>query len=137
MALAELLKDQGLKRMYRVENGSIITLELDELNDEITFHLGDQKLDGEFCFIDEELSGSYLLARMYSPKNFKKMGLGRAAIQFFIDYYGCNVYTRPNDGQTQDDGSHLTEDAPGFVSSLQKEGIIKSNDPDYFYYLDK
>lgn len=51
-------------------------------------------------------------------------GLGRAALEFFIEQTGSKVYAIPHDGQRLDDGSHLTGDAPGFVFKMQEEAII-------------
>ena len=127
MAIAVLINDRGLERDYQIYGNTIITLKLEDDFSMITFFdSSDNKLDGEFLFFDEIENGeSYLLGRMYAPKNYKKSGLGRAALEFFIQYTGAEVYARPNDGMVRDDGSHLTEDAPGFVHKMIQAGFLK------------
>jgi hypothetical protein len=128
---ANLINNRDLERDYLIPNGRIITLIYDEMDCSISFEENRKKIGDEFRFIDEDIdeddygSGErYLLARMYSP--IKKSGLGRAAIEFFIDMTGAEIYTRPHDGIVRNDGSHLTEDAPFFVSKMQEEGLIES-----------
>jgi hypothetical protein len=124
MPQAILINDRGTERDYQIPNGNIITLVFDEFDYEITFKQNGKPLEGEFCFKDEYDSGSsFLLRRMYSP--IPQSGLGRAALEFFIDMTGASVYTRENDGETRDDGSHLTEDATIFVPRMQAEGLIE------------
>lgn len=128
MAKAILIHDNDSSREYQIADGRIITLKIDDDSTEVTYHdsLGNQLgEDGEFVFVDEDLDSncnSYLLARMYVP--IKRSGLGRASLEYFRDLTGASIYTRANDGLTRDDGSHLTEDAPGFVSKMQTEGLI-------------
>lgn len=126
MSKAVLKNDRGQERDYQINGNALITLKIDDFANEITFFdSNDNKLDGEFVFVDEdEYSDNYLLARMYAPAKFKKSGLGRAAIEFFKDYMSTSVYARENDGHRRNDGSHLTEDAPGFVSQMIAEGLI-------------
>lgn len=59
------------------------------------------------------------------------VGLGRAALEFFKEYTGAEVFAREYDGQVRDDGSHLTEDAPGFVAKMIDEGILLDNSGDF------
>lgn len=66
---------------------------------------------------------------MYVP--IKEAGLGRAALEFFKDYTQADVFARENDGQVRDDGSRLTEDAPGFVAKMIDEGILLDNSDDF------
>lgn len=137
MAKAILINDRELERDYQIYGKILITLKLEEDYSEITFYdSSDNKLDGEFGFIDESENGdNYLLGRMYAPAEFKESGLGRAALEFFKGYTGFDVYARTHDGIVRDDGSHLTEDAPGFVMKMINEGLLTDtmNDDDYEY----
>lgn len=133
MAKAELIDDREFERDYKLSNGQIITLKLSDDLSQITFWLDGRRLgnDEDFCFKDlGDYSDGYLLARMYIP--IKGMGLGRAALEFFTEITKMKVYVRPNDGISRDDGSYLTEDAPGFVHKMRKEGLIEKEikDPD-------
>jgi len=63
---------------------------------------------------------------MFIP--IKNVGLGRAALEFFIDATNSTIFCRSNDGIVRDDGSHLTEDATGFVDKMKEEGLISFYD---------
>jgi hypothetical protein len=133
MPRATLINDRGDERDYQIPNGRIITLIYDEMDYSISFKENGKSIGDEFRFIDESMDEDgfgngerYLLARMYSP--IPQSGLGRAAVEFFIDMTGASIYTRPNDGIVRDDGSNLTENAPAFVSKLQVEGLIEEWD---------
>ena len=126
MPRAELINENDFERTYRISDDRLVTLKIDEDLSQVTFwNEHDEQLgsDMDFVFIESEFNNSFLLARMYVP--IKQMGLGRAAVEFFKDFTEATIYTRPNDGISLDDGSHLTEDAPGFVAKMQSEGIIK------------
>ena len=128
MAKATLISERESEKDYQIPNGRIITLVLNEYENSISFKENGDEIGDEFRFIDENfddenLGGTrYLLARMYSP--ISNSGLGRAAIEFFKDVTGAIIYARPNDGIVREDGSHLTEDAPGFVMKMIKEGLL-------------
>lgn len=127
MAIAVLINDNGCERSYRTNDRRIITLKFED-ESQITFWEDDKQLghNDDFFFLEDDfLPKRYLLARMYVP--IPQMGLGRAAVQFFIEMTGATVYTRPHGGIVRDDGSHLTEDAPGFVAKMIKEGLIEDN----------
>lgn len=127
MAKAILQNEREFERDYLLSNGTIITLVLEDDYSQITFKDSSGiSLEGEFSFNENEDNGRYLLERMYAP--IKKQGIGRACLEFFIETTGAIVYTRPNDGNQLDDGSHLTEDAPGFVNQMQNEGLIEQDD---------
>ena len=130
MAKAIFVNSREFERDYKVPSGQIITLKIDDDWREITFY--DQsgtKLDGGFQFEDDEDEQQrYLLARMYAP--FTRAGLGRAALEFFIDITGASVYARQIEDEP-DDGSHLTGDAPEFVDKMIKEGLLE--DPNIGY----
>ncbi len=133
MATANLLRDRTNERDYQLDNGRLITLKFDDFSNAVTFYdsvTGDE-LDGEFEFHDEHENGTeFLLKRMYAPTGLKNKGLGKAAIELFIANMGASVYTRPDDGQPREDGSHLTEDAPFFVSKMKENGLIEMNHDD-------
>ena len=126
-------KDRGWERDYKIPSGQIITLKLEEDFSEITFWENGKQLGNnmnfEFKILDES-DNSYLLSRMYVP--IKRVGLGRAALESFKYITRSLIYCRSHDGIVRDDGSHLTEDAPAFVTKMINEGLIESNDSDYY-----
>lgn len=41
-----------------------------------------------------------------------------------IEMTGMAIFPAENDGQVQEDGSHLTGDAPAFIAEMRREGLI-------------
>lgn len=127
MPRAEFISEDEFERKYEIANGQTITLKIDEDYSQVSFWNDDNEQlgsDMDFVFRESEFNPNrYLLARMYVP--ITNMGLGRAAIEFFKEVTNATIYTRPHDGISRDDGSHLTDDAPGFVSRMQEEGLIE------------
>lgn len=127
MARAILILDNELQRDYKIQDERVITLKLEEDYSQISFFdsAGEQLgLDMDFVFTESETKNDmYLLSRMFVP--IRNSGLGRAALEFFIDKTDATIYARSHDGLVRDDGSHLTEDAPAFVTKMQEEGLIQ------------
>ena len=130
MATASLLSARGNQRTYRTTNNTVVVLEINDEWTEIVFKTPKGDHIGEFEFKELE-SGNYKLMRMYTNKS-KQGGIGRAALQFFKEVTGGLIYTSPHDGVVRDDGSHLTEDAPGFVAKMIEEGLIEDDAGDDF-----
>jgi hypothetical protein len=123
------------KRICTIDNDREIMIEIDIDDDTVinaNYYENGEMLGNEddFTFYNEYGFGnSYLLQRMYVPE--RRLGLGRETIEFFKEYYDATVYARTNDGLTRDDGSELTEDAPGFVDKMIDEGILINNQGSY------
>lgn len=131
MKKAILIEEREFERDYQIQDGRIITLKYDDIEDTITFSENGESIGDEFSFVDEHENGDrYLLARMYSP--IPQSGLGRAALEFFIEMTDAIIYARQHDGIVRDDGSHLTGDAPIFVGKMQEAGLIENWDDDFF-----
>jgi hypothetical protein len=131
MAKATLVTNNGLTRVYSSSTGQQVRLEMNDEFTEIKF-IDDTTNEGfgEFEFKDLE-NGYYKLMRMYTEPN-KGGGIGRAALEMFKEITDAEIVTSPDDGMPRDDGSHLTQDAPGFVSKMIKEGLILENNGDDF-----
>lgn len=126
---AILLEDNGLNRVYQISTGEHIDLKLDEEDFMVTVTNSNNEEIGsaEFKEIDDGYGSYYKLTWMYLDKlegRYKNLGLGRACIEQFNDFFDTVVHASENDGQTQNDGSHLTQDAPGFIDKLRVEGLI-------------
>jgi len=129
MARAERLEDNGNEneRVFRLLNNRIITIRIND-DKEISYLENDIEIGNydDFVFAEDEFNhSSYLLARMYVP--ITKQGLGRETIKFFSEYFDVSIWARGHDGIRRDDGSHLTEDAPGFVDKMIEEGLLVDN----------
>ncbi len=127
MARAQLLEDNDNERTYELPNGRVITIRIND-DSEISYLENGLEIGNydDFVFIEDEFDPyKYLLARMYVP--IKGQGLGRATIEFFTEYFDAKVWARNNDGIEREDGSRLTEDAPGFVDKMIEEGLLIDN----------
>ena len=133
MARAVLLHENDNERENQLSNGRVIKIRIDDDSEIVYLENGEVIGNYEdFVFIEDEFDSSkYLLARMYVP--ITGQGLGRATIEFFSDYYDATIWARSNDGIVREDGSHLTEDAPGFVTKMIEEGLIIDNELDNSY----
>lgn len=127
MGRAILQKDNDNERIYKLPNERIITICIND-DSEVSYlengiEIGNYE---DFVFLEDEFEPyKYLLARMYVP--IKGQGLGRATIEFFTEYFSAVVWARNNNGIELEDGSHLTEDAPGFVDKMIEEGLLIDN----------
>lgn len=122
MSKATLIKQIDNGRIYRASTGKHYKLIMNDEQTEILINDLQNKQIGEFEFKELDYSG-YKLMRMYS-NDAKQSGLGRAALEYFRDVVGFPIYVSSNDGLTKNDGSHLTEDAPGFVAKMIEEQLI-------------
>lgn len=115
-----------IEKTLVLKNGIEITMHLTEEWDRIFFSQNGNELDGEFLFDDiEENQQSFLLKRLYSPNNFKRLGLGEEVLKFFkSETNNAIIWTRENDGIVRDDGSHLTENGPTFIKKMQRLNLI-------------
>lgn len=56
--------------------------------------------------------------------SYRRQGIGREMLRRMIEMTGMAIFAAENDGQVQEDGSHLTGDAPAFVAEMRREGLI-------------
>lgn len=61
----------------------------------------------------EGMSGKYL-----------HQGIGTKCVELMIEATGFPIVANDHDGTVQDDGSHLTGDAPVWVEKLRKLGLV-------------
>jgi hypothetical protein len=128
----QVVSNEGHCRRIRLTDGEFVDL---EANDDFTcivarngegreigrieFHL----IEGAAPFSEEilHLKWAYLdkLGAQYTRR-----GIGREIVRMASEGTGLRVHATENDGQTRDDGSHLTQDAPAFVESMMDEGLI-------------
>lgn len=122
------INDNGETRDIQIKNGETVTLKIDDHEHTVTALNGSNQEIGSLEFSNVDDFDKYKLRWMYLDKlgnQYKKMGIGTAAILFDKDFFDCAVYADYNDGIPKDDGSHLTQDAPSFVGKLRDQGIIE------------
>ncbi len=123
----ELIKEEedGTIRYYRLSNGSTIIIEVSSDRIEVRTDTGSSI--GHIDLTETE-DGFHYITYMFlngENKRYLRQGIGRQALKFFKESIGTKVYAAENDGHTREDGSHLTGDAPAFVSQMRDEGIIE------------
>ena len=96
-------------------------------------HVTSRRIEGE---PETGLDDVVKITNMYldgpdGSEAFKFQGIGRDCVRLLGEHAGCTVVASYPDGQVQEDGSHLTGDAPGFMCRMNKEGLISwANAPD-------
>ena len=55
-------------------------------------------------------------------------GIGTACVQYFVDQTGHELELPKDDGQQEEDGSHLVGDGPNFVASLRRTFKLPTRD---------
>jgi hypothetical protein len=106
----------------------VIDIKFDE--DQLTCEAHDHgSLIGTFCFIEanpDEDSCLLLLTHCHLEEiaGYTGCGIGEKMLRLPIDF-GYSIFARQNDGITREDGSHLTEDAPAFISAMFGKGLVR------------
>ena len=134
-----LLSGEGeCRQCYRLCDGRIIHIYIDDMYESITVRDDRNQEIGEFNFaLVDDFPGhcQYLLTGMSLDKldkSYLRKGIGRLCLEIFRSLNGgCPITARPNDGLRLDDGSHLTGDGPSFVQAMQWEGLIQGNENEY------
>jgi hypothetical protein len=135
MSPISLVSENDAERTYRLDDGRIVKIKVDELSGEIfvTDQAGNRigRVELEELEIEEgkPLSAPvYRLKWMYNDlkdQSYVHKGIGREALKFFKELTGATITASENDGMRKDDGSHLTGDAPAFVAQMRREKIIE------------
>lgn len=110
-----------------------IEIDGDELIANVTTDRGEWIGSLNFKEIEED-RGSYLkLVWAYLDaldSSYTRQGIGRECVRLMKESSGLSIFSSDNDSLRQDDGSHLTGDAPGFIAKLNEEGLILSFNQD-------
>ncbi len=68
---------------------------------------------------------------MFTPNEYKRRGLGRYILKWFLDVSECEyIYTSDPFDLTIKDGSEITGDGLPFVMKMRRLGLI--HDPDKY-----
>lgn len=124
-----LLEDGETKRKYRMNDGREVIITVDDWECEVTVMTRDGKKIGSVQLerIKDDHTEYAKLTWIYMDlfdDTYKGNGLGRECLNFFKEVTGLDIAAEYHDGIRKDDGSHLTQDAPGFVAKMREEGII-------------
>ena len=122
-----------MKETFRLDRNRSVDITVDEFDNAVAVTDAESgKLVGEIEFRLIEGPGKGLgdvlkLTSAYLDKSgpeYKGRGIGRRCLQLMREASGLEITASEFDGQRQDDGSHLTGDAPGFVAKMREEGLI-------------
>lgn len=134
----ELIDGKGkYYRKYRLKHGREIEIRLQDDLERIDVYdsSGNEIGEMDFRHIDDGGQEYYMLMRAYmeTPRNsHKRLGIGRAALELFHEFAGgVPLVARDHDGQRQNDGSHLTGDAPAFVAAMETVRLIQTESSFY------
>lgn len=133
MAITEI-EVEGNRKIIDVD-GTLVAIQLSDDGD--AAHISEaQWSDEEEDYIEGELIGSFdfveagdgfLISGLNISSNpkYRRKGIGREALKFHKEYFARKIFAQQPDGQTYDDGRHLTGDGPSFVAKMQEEGIVE------------
>lgn len=112
---------------FQCNNGRTVTIKIDD-EDEYLATVFDQQFSklGQLEFAEKD--GYLKLVWAYldqSDPAWCRQGIGREILRHVIEYSGYVIVANDHDGLKQEDGSHLTGDAPAFVAKMKKEGFIQ------------
>ncbi len=130
-----MIQDNGMNRRYLLHDNREVIITIDEDANHVIVTTPDDEPVGrmEVSYIEDEHHGWYKITWMYMDlinKSYKRMGIGRECIRFFEEIMGVTLTAEYHDGIPNNEGSHLTQDAPAFVAQMRKEGLISGGDDD-------
>ncbi len=116
-------------KQFQCKDGRTVLIELSESGDAIEIRTpSGEKIGGvELSYKDDDRGDYYRLTWMYMDElasSYKRQGIGRAALLFHKEIFGCPIEVAVDDGSQKADGSHLTQDAPAFADRMVREGVL-------------
>ncbi|MBQ0745268.1 MAG: hypothetical protein KBT82_01995 [Marinobacter sp.] len=127
----QVISSNELTQRCRLSDGRLVDIEIDDTGLEITVTAVNGAKLGSIELQDTE-PGHYYLTWMYLDQDggaFRRCGIGRQALKFHHESFGCLFTAAPNDGRQREDSSHLTGDARGFIQKMRDEGLVLPADP--------
>jgi hypothetical protein len=114
---------------FQCKNGENIKVIAAYCGEEIQALTNNGQKIGCFSFklIEEEYREYLYLTHMHLGEmsgKYIRQGIGRKCLEIAQELSGLEIYAAENDGNVQEDGSHLTEMAIYFIESMKKEGLI-------------
>ena len=125
-----VLRGNEVEEAYRCKDGREVRIYIDDKSDFLTTvkdGVGREIGRFEFQWIDD-LNGDYLkLCWAYLDlvdASYRRQGIGRECLKRVKEFSGFDIVAEDHDGVQREDGSHLTNDAPGFVAQMRREHLI-------------
>lgn len=114
---------------FTMKNGQTVSIVIDEFGEEILVTDAQGKEIGsiELSSIDDGDSDYFRIVWMFLDKNgssYVRQGIGRECLKQHKAIFNTPIVAADDDGIRKNDGSHLTGDAPGFISQMRREGLV-------------
>jgi len=120
------MDDYKLITTYKISDNENVTIAIDEDKISIIVFTKSGEKIGNINLV--EVDNGFYITWMYLDQlssKYKHKGIGQACLEFFSEVYGMPIFAAQDDGHKKSDGSHLTEDAPAFISKMRTKGVVK------------
>ncbi|GAB3097213.1 hypothetical protein [Lysobacter terrae] len=124
------------KKLFTTSDGREVTILIDDSGEEVLVIDGNGDEIGaiKLSLIDLEHTERYRITWMYLNQqdgSYLRQGIGRECLKFHKELFNTSIEASDDDGIVKDDGSHLTGDAPGFISQMRQEGLVRRSSFDF------
>lgn len=126
---------------FKIKTGEVVTISIDDDGENIIVHNQSGIKIGKIELAKHEQDDDYTSYEWYkitwmfldaAGNKYTHQGIGRECLKWHKEIYMLPITAAEDNGQTYDDGSHLTGDAPGFIRKMREEGIVvKTSDSNY------
>lgn len=125
----ELIAGEEFSRLYRLADGRVIRITIEQDPCEIQVHTASDERIGALEFEECDDGGLYLLKMFLHSQDGKYLhcGIGRQALLFIKELWDPRITAADHDGIPRDDGSHLTGSGAPFVARMRSEGLIEQS----------
>jgi hypothetical protein len=113
------------EEQYACKSGKKVLIEIDDSTYTASVFDTDRRQIGKLEF--DERHGALKLTWAYLDwlgSEYVHQGIGRRCVEIVKKRFGFQIIAEDDDGIEKDDGSHLTGNAPAFVTQMREEGRI-------------
>jgi len=122
-----------MEELFTTRDGRVVRIQIDDVDFsvEVTVVASGEEIGTlEFHEIEMDSRAPSVLrftsAFLEGPDgSYRRQGIGRRCLQLIREISDMEIVAADDDGQRRDDGSHLTGDAPAFVTRMREEGLIR------------
>lgn len=140
----DIIKEDEFSRTIRLHDGQIVVMSTDDRYDEVNVEAlfgRDRVKVGRFEFDQPEDCpyDCYRLSYMVLDGDggrFRRKGIGRAILQFFIARTESRLICEPPGGPANDFGTQVCDEGIPFVQRMKEEGLIwfSEDEPEDEYF---
>lgn len=121
-----------MRTSFTTPSGSVVTIEIDE--DDYSANVLDQsgnRIGAIKCrLVEKDMGPSSDYLKMTNAfleggnGKFLHQGIGTRCIELLLEVTSFPICVARHDGLRQEDGGHLTGDAPAFADKLERLGLV-------------